>query len=718
MDEDEVQLRLTGCDDPVEREGHLAVRCAGDVAIEVDFRVDPGVSVAETSFSFDLETGEQFYGFGERFDQWGHAGRTVVGWTEDSPFGDDEDHHWTYWPLPYFVTGGGSGLAVGTTARTWFHLGSERPDAWSVSAEDSNTQMSLFLCRSPRDVVERFTACYGRPPVPAPWGLGVWKTMLGGEASVEAEVQRMEEIGLPFNAIWIYDQLEPATNSGWGSAMGYPEGAYADIPGLISRLHNRGHRVLGYLNPQFLSGGPAFSEGAANGYFLHDRTGAPYLLPCSEPAGSNGVRTGTGALLDPTNPDAVQWWSEMLRRLLVDSGYDGWMHDFGELTPVDALSSDGRTGAQLRNEYPVAYQRPCAEVVKEHKPDAVFFVRSGYLGSTALCPAAWAGDQHTQWEGGRGLRGALRAGLSLSLAGVNAFGPDIGGFFGTDEPEHNEDSRELWIRWCQFGALCPVMRDHLGFKRRPGAHVVDLWYDDETIATWRRYAQFHLSLLPYLYSLAHEAQRTGVTSLRPLLLEFPEDQEARAVDDQYMLGPALLVAPVLEEGARARRIYFPAGRWYSFYDDSEVDGPGWHEVEAPLSRIPIFARQGSAVVMSLAPWQPGQPSEAASLLADAELRIYPSPEGEEMVPVRLSDGAVVSVRRAGDALTLAIQGLSASRLTVRVPAGSGFAGASGFPGAPGRLPLALAANGYWWDAPGRRAVVPWPPGSTSEITFD
>ena len=400
----------------------------------------------------------------------------------------------------------------------------------------------------------------------------------------------------------------------------------------------------------------------------------------------------------------------MLRRLLTETGYDGWMHDFGEYTPLDALAFDGRTGAELRNSYPVEYQRPCAEVVAKHKPDAVFFVRSGYLGSTALCPAAWPGDQHTTWGTNRGLRGVIRAGLSLSLAGVNTWGPDIAGMFGTEDPEHNELSKELWVRWCQFGALCPVMRDHLGDKRRPGVPVVDLWHDEETVDTWRRYAQLHLALLPYLYGLAHEAHCTGVASVRPLLLEFPDDATARSIDDEYLLGPALLVAPVLEEGARARRLYFPAGSWHSFFDDQVVTGPTWEEVDAPLSRLPLFVRGGAALPLSQHRWHPGEALEAASLLDEVELRLYPAQGGLEMVPVRLHDGTVIRVGGPTNGLELDIEAAegppSTSQWAVRLPGRATYThcpGQSG--GTSAGLDLTRGVTDRWWDTIGSRANI-------------
>ncbi len=640
VEDDTLVLALSGSEDPLRRSGLLKLHPAG-TRLDLQVSIEPSVAVAEIAFRFERPPGMTFFGFGERFDRWDHSGTVVDGWTEDSPYHDDTEHRWTYWPLPYTVTGSGWGFVIHTDARSAFRLGTDDPGTWSASAAGTALSATVLLESAPRKVVEAFTAQYGRPPVPPSWGLGVWKTMLGGTDRVLAELGRMEDEGLPVQAIWMYDQSEPSTNSGWGSAMGYPEGNYEDIPGLVDHLHRRGYKVLGYVNPQFLTHSLHFAEGVNKQYFLRYPSGRTYILPCPDPGRTgDGAATGAGALLDVSNPAAISWWSEMLTTLLRNVGYDGWMHDFGEFTPSDAVTAAGEPGSQVRNHYPVAYQRAAADVMAHHKPDAVLFMRSGYLGSTALCPAAWPGDQHTEWDTARGLRGAIRAALSLSLAGVNTFGPDIGGFFGTDDPEHNEASAELWVRWCQFGALCPVMRDHLGHKRRPGVEPVDLWHNAQTMDTWRRYAQLHLALLPYLQGLALEAHRTGIASIRPLLLEFPDDPVARLVDDQYMLGAALLVAPVYKPGARTRATYLPDGVWYSLYGGDPISGPTWHEAEAPLDRIPVFVRAGAALPVTSPSRVSQVPGAEQSPSTAVEGHWYPL-RGHKCAPTMLPDGTVL-----------------------------------------------------------------------------
>ncbi len=209
------------------------------------------------------------------------------------------------------------------------------------------------------------------------------------------------------------------------------------------------------------------------------------------------------------------------------------------------------------------------------------FSRSGYAGSQAYTPVVWGGDQFPNWTTDYGLPSVVRAGITAGLSGFAVWGPDIAA---------NGHSRELWTRWVEFGALTPVMRNHLWDKPQ---NAMNLWHDPEATTFFREYARLHISLFPYFYTYAKDAEKTGLPIMRHLLFADPADPHTWIADDQYLLGDKMLVAPVINEGAVSRSVYLPAGAWTNYWTGKVIDGGRTVTVPAPLDQIPIFVRAGS-----------------------------------------------------------------------------------------------------------------------------
>lgn len=647
-------------DDIVGRHAVVQVHLLAERVVRLRVTLDRDVAVAELGLSFATTPAEGFFGLGERFARGNHRGHEVRHQISDAYVDPEPGHNWTYFPIPFVLSSRGYGLMLDTTRSGTFRLGSDREDAWQVSVDGAELDAVIFTGPEPLDVIEQFTGLTGRPPLPQPWALGVWKTTLSGADAVRAEAQRLREEDLGVSAVWIYDQLEQETNSGWNSAMGYPEGEYPDLPGLVAELHEAGYKVLGYLNTQFIVNRPRTDEGIAKGYFLKRPDGETYLVPGPDPDPDVGIKFGTMALYDPTHPEGVPWWQGLLRTMLLETGYDGWMHDFGEYTPADAVFADGRTGDELRNGYPTLYQQTAAELCRAVKPDFSFFVRSGALGSNQWAPSAWPGDQHTDWSWDRGLPSIVPAGLSIGICGTNIWGPDIGGFFDAFDGSDAASSVELWVRWCQLGALTPLMRDHLGPKRMTNPNAVDMWSNETTVATWRRYARLHNDLLPYLYAYAAQAHQTGKPTMRHLVLRYPDYPEALAQDDQYLLGDELLVAPVVEAGATTRRVWFPPGAWFSFWDGRRYAGPGYQEVPAPLETIPLFVRGGALLPLLAEPVVTLANVPPDDLLRHLELRVSPAGEAGEHA-FTFHDGSSITLSENAGGLRLHFDEAARSR---------------------------------------------------------
>ena len=670
---DGATLRLEGgTNDVVGRTARVSFEFLDDATVRLRLTLDRDVGVVEMGLAAAATADEGFFGLGERFTRANHRGHEVLNWAEDSCFDPRPGHDWTYWPVPFFLSNRGYGVFLDTTRRAVFRLASDRPDAWQASVDGTELDAVVFAGPDPLAVVQRFTALTGRPPLPAPWAFGVWKTTLSGEAAVRAEAQRLRDEELGVSVVWVYDYLDLDNNSGWNSAMGYPEGEYPDLPGLVDELHDGGFKVLAYVNQYFIVGRPRTDEGIAKGYFVKRPDGAPYLVPGPDPNPEVGIRYGSIALYDPTHPEGRPWWQAMLRRLLLETSFDGWMHDFGEYTPRDAVFADGRSGEEIRNLYPTLYHQTAAEACRDAKPDFAFFVRSGYTGANAWAPLAWPGDQHTDWSTDRGLPSIVPAALSVGICGANAWGPDIGGFFDAYDGSDIARSEELWIRWCQFGALTPVMRDHLGPKRMTTPGAVDLWSSAETIDTWRRYARLHNALVPYLYAYSAIAHQTGIPTMRHMVLRYPDQPEALCQDHQYLLGDELLVAPVVEPGVTTRRVWFPPGQWIDFWSDAVHTGPGYAEVPAPIEQIPLFVRGGAILPLLATPVVTLAGVRPEDLLTDLELRLYPDGGGAAApgaAAFTFHDGSAVRLREDGDRLTLDFAGAARGRqTTVRLPA--------------------------------------------------
>jgi alpha-D-xyloside xylohydrolase len=380
----------------------------------------------------------------------------------------------------------------------------------------------------------------------------------------------------------------------------------------FARLKARGFDASLWINPYLPEGQPIYEEALQKGYLAGSIHGGISRLEFNEPVG----------IIDLTNPDARAWWKEHLKDLLRWGG-SVLKCDYGDRVPETALFANGKTGSEMHNLFLHLYNEVAFEAREEvyGKGQGVVWRRAGYIGSQRFS-GTWAGDTQVTW---RGMRGALRGGLSAGFNADAFWSHDIGGFVG-DQP-----SPELYIRWAQFGLLSPFSRFHGTTPREP-------WhYGEIALRVVRRYAALRYSLIPYIQALGFEAQDTGTPLMRHLKLEFPEEPGVEWIDDQYSLGPDLLMAPVLEEGARSRQVYFSTGHWMALEDPSVTfEGPGYREVAAPLESMPVFVRAGAVLPRYIEVPQHLK-GPAAQQMA---LEIYP---GDSQRSLRFDEGGPVSI---------------------------------------------------------------------------
>ena len=540
--------------------------------------------INEIRWRFSCDETMAFYGLGGQSHATEFRGQTVPIRVAEQGLGKSEDvkeetaslvgHVYdAYFPLPYTVVvrdGVAFGVVLETPYRSRFLLCSEEKDVFEIQSrcdpKDCRATLKVLLGPTPKDVVRSFTALYGRQnPVPR-WAFGPWLAFVGEPLDVLEQAKIIVEKDIPATAIWDQD---------------YHNYEHKDLPLMAEGLHKIGVKVLTYFNTFLEKGTKEFDEAIQKKYVPTKADGSPYTFV---------FVSNIASLVDLTNPEATEWLKERLRRAW-DTGIDGFMADYGEWVAPDMHFYDGRTGIEYGNLYTVDWARTNYEVLQEKRPDALYFSRSGYLGSNPYLLVVWAGDQLTSFDVLDGLPSIIPYGVNLGLSGISAFGHDIAGYTGYVAPP---STKELYMRWTELGALSPVMRTHRGLNYKENWNFDK---DDETLEHFKKFASFHLRLLPYLESLHKEAMEQGIPAMRHIVLEYPGWDGAKRARFEYMLGDALFVAPVVEEGAVTRTIDFPPDVFYDFWTKEKVVGPVRTTVPAPLGMIPVYLRAGGIVVM-------------------------------------------------------------------------------------------------------------------------
>ncbi|MBM3271391.1 MAG: hypothetical protein FJZ01_27460 [Candidatus Sericytochromatia bacterium] len=593
-----------------------------------------------------LAPGEGVFGLGSRTNACNQRGMRLQHWVEeggngksDFPvFGVSNVPGSSHVPIPFMLSTRGYGLLANTTRRTVWDAGRDRPDVLRLEADAPDLDLTVLAGPRPADVLRRLTDRIGRPDMPPYWAMAPAEFGKGGTAAVRRKARLLRAEGIPASAMWFEDwvglehgPLPGLTHLPWGRWVSDP-GHYPDLADLNADLERTGFKSLGYFNPFVHKDDPLATDLLATGGVLRDRSGAP--LWWSGPFGLLNQ-------VDPTHPEARAWMHARLAEF-ERLGFDGAMVDFGEWTPHGAVFHDGRTGADLHNAYPDLWAQVHRTFWRRARPDGdyVFYTRSGYTAAARSATYMWAADQNTDWGRDDGFPTALTAILTAGLSGVPLMTHDVAGFATLGD---RASTRGLYYRWLAFGAYSTFMRTHSGQKPARNWH---LERDAATLALHRRYAREHMALAPYRYAVVREATETGMPAMRPLFLEFPDDPAARAVEDQYMLGPYLLVAPVFAEGATARDVYLPPGTWFEQRSGKLYEGGRQHRVPAAIEDIPVFVREGAILprladdVMTLLPSADAAVPGLEAATRTLRLRCYPGPERT----LRLADGTVVRNR--------------------------------------------------------------------------
>ena len=542
------------------------------------------------------QEGEHIVGGGEQFSALDLRGRLWPVWTREQGVGRNKltevtrladaldgsggDYHTTFFPQPSFLS---SRLFF---AHLWKYeyaeLDFRETGFHEVGLWCSGIHLTLCCRNSFPALLEALTALLGRQlPLPD-WSIkGLWLGVQGGtKRAVELE-KRCREGGMDISAVWIQD-WEGKRVTSFGSRLQWDwRWNHERYPGLDRVIAEDSETAwMGYINPYLVEGGVLFREAQKHGFFVRRPDGSDYLFDFGE---------YDCGVVDLTDPAAFSWYKEVIKTNLIGMGFRGWMADFGEYLPADAVCRNG-SGLENHNRWPMLWAKCNREAVREagKEGEIVFFMRAGAAGSQNYATLIWAGDQCVDWSEDDGLPSVITAALSLGMSGFGLHTCDAGGY---TTLFHLKRDQELLLRWLEFACFTPVMRTHEG--NRPESNV-QLYDNDEIITAAARLTSMHDALFPYLRDCVHENTCTGMPVMRPLFLEAPEEDIAWSHRlYTYLLGKDLLVAPVVEPGTESRKLWLPGDGWVCLWS-GKVFPAGWTEVSAPLGKPPVFYRSCSS----------------------------------------------------------------------------------------------------------------------------
>ncbi|MFC4031554.1 glycoside hydrolase family 31 protein [Streptomyces polygonati] len=501
------------------------------------------------------------------------------------------------------------------------------------------------IAGTPARILSGWTALTGRPALPPRWALGHQHSRwgFGSEAEVRRVAAGYRERGLPLSVLHLdIDHLDG------NRVFTVDRRNFPDLPGMARELAEQGVRLVSIVDPAVKAepGLAAYDGGTAADAFVRDAHGGQVR---------GVVWPGETVFPDFTDPRARAWWGGLYAERLAQ-GFAGVWHDmnepvsfaaFGDATlprsARHALEGRGGDHREAHNVYALTMARAGYEGLLRLQPEQrpFLFSRSGWAGMQRY-GGSWSGDVATGWEG---LRASLALVLGLGLCGVPYSGPDVGGFTGTPSPE-------LYLRWFQLGAYLPFFRTHSAI----GAGRREPWeFGEEVLAHARAALAERVRLLPYLETLSHIARGTGAPYVRPLWWSSPGDRALRECGDAFLLGDALLVAPVLEPGVVSRTVRLPRGRWYDTVTGAAYGGRGQVVLDASPGRIPVLAKAGSVLpvagadgAVELEAWAPRQGRTGSGVVFSGDPEGWGAPRMERFVS-RWVDGEVVVERDGGGA---------------------------------------------------------------------
>ena len=506
---------------------------------------------------FTLTADEMIFGCGESATGLNKAGQKVNLFVTD-PQGPETDQ--MYKPIPFFMSNRGYGMVMHTSAPVTCDCGATYIGLNKMFMGDENLDLFVFF-GEPKDILDEYTDLVGKPGMPPLWSFGTWMSRItyfsekeGYDVAANIRKNKYPCDVIHFDTGWF--------DVDWQCDYKFSENRFQNPQQMLKDLRSQGFHVCLWQLPYFTPKNRYFSELIEKDMYVKNGNGE---LPYED------------VVLDFSNPETVKWYQDKLAGLL-NIGVSAIKVDFGEAAPLNGIYASGKSGWYEHNLYPVRYDMAVSEITKKLHNENIMWARAAWAGSQRY-PLHWGGDAATT---NTGLLGTLRAGLSFGLSGFSFWSHDMGGFV-KSTPE------DLYCRWIPFGFLTSHTRAH-------GAPPTEPWLYDSTRVqdVFRKSAEMKYRLMPYVYAQAKECTEKGLPMLRALFVEFPDDPGAWKVDDEYLFGSQILVAPLLESGMTGRTVYLPEGKWIDYQTEKVYEG-GWHRIEAGSLPIIMLVRDGSVL---------------------------------------------------------------------------------------------------------------------------
>ena len=506
---------------------------------------------------FTLTADEMIFGCGESATGLNKAGQKVNLFVTD-PQGPETDQ--MYKPIPFFMSNRGYGIFMHTSAPVTCDFGATYIGLNKMFMGDENLDLFVFF-GEPKDILDEYTDLVGKPGMPPLWSFGTWMSRItyfsekeGYDVAANIRKNKYPCDVIHFDTGWF--------DVDWQCDYKFSENRFQNPQQMLKDLRSQGFHVCLWQLPYFTPKNRYFSELIEKDMYVKNGNGE---LPYED------------VVLDFSNPETVKWYQDKLAGLL-NIGVSAIKVDFGEAAPLNGIYASGKSGWYEHNLYPVRYDMAVSEITKKLHNENIMWARAAWAGSQRY-PLHWGGDAATT---NTGLLGTLRAGLSFGLSGFSFWSHDMGGFV-KSTPE------DLYCRWIPFGFLTSHTRAH-------GAPPTEPWlYDSKRVQdVFRKSAEMKYRLMPYVYAQAKECTEKGLPMLRALFVEFPDDPGAWKVDDEYLFGSQILVAPLLESGMTGRTVYLPEGKWIDYQTEKVYEG-GWHRIEAGSLPIIMLVRDGSVL---------------------------------------------------------------------------------------------------------------------------